>query len=132
MPPADGDQCVEVRVQVARQALDVGDRPEVRLHDPARAIRQQAVDRPVQGVGLELHRRRRRQHERPGGRVEFAVADAEVVAGIDVAVIEVDRAVVVPGVARRVDELERAGAELSRMPSSVISTRSAGIGRISP
>ena len=119
-------------MQVAREPLEIADRAEMGLHDPPRSIREQPVDRAVQRVGVELHRRRRRQHERSGGGVELAVADAEIVAGVDVAVVEVDRAVVMPRVARRIDELERASAERSRMPSAINSTRSAGIGMISP
>ncbi len=110
--PGHDDECIQVRVQVARQAFEIGDRAEVCLHDPARSIRQQPVNRPGEHVGLEMHRCRRRQHERAGGRVELAVADAEVVAGIDVAMVEVDRAVMMPGVARRIDEFKRACAKL--------------------
>ena len=65
----------------------------------------------MERVGVELHGRRGRQHERAGRRVERVVADAEVVAGVDLAVVEVDRAVVVPGVSRCVDELEGPAAE---------------------
>jgi hypothetical protein len=83
----------------------------VRLVDAFWLVGHQSVDRAVERVRVELHRRRGRQHERAGRRVERVVADAEVVAAVDLAVVEVDRAVVVLRVARRIDELERSAAE---------------------
>ena len=115
MGPGDPHQLAQGCVQVAGQALEVGDRAEMGLEDPLRPVAHQPVDRCVQRIGLELHWRRGRQHERSAVRIELAVADAEIVAAVDFPVIEVDWAVVVPGVAGRIDELERAASELKAL-----------------
>jgi len=112
----DAHQFDERGVQVAREPLEVAHRAEMRLQDALRLVGHQPVDGGVQRVGIELHRRRGRQHERAALRVQRAVTDAEVVAAVDVTVVEVDRAVMVPCVTGGVDELEGAAPEREPLP----------------
>src|SRR5690606_3352107 len=102
------DEGVDQLVQVARQALDVGDAPEMREQDLLRLVAAQALDGSVQALGLELHRRGGRQHESTARRDELAIGQPERVAAEYGARARVDHAEVVARVARGVEEQQLA------------------------
>ena len=82
-----------------------------------------AVDRGMQLTGVELRRRSGGKDELARGRVEFTVAHAEGVAGEYLPGIALEDAEVVQGMARGMQELERAPAEPD--PLAVLDRRQA-------
>ena len=132
MPASDAHEFVDALVQVGGETLEVAHRAVMRQRNALRPIREQPVDRCVQRLRVELHGRRRREHEGPRRGVELAIRDAEGVAAENDAVVEIDRAIVMPRMTRRIEELERASAEPD--PFLVLDGQhpSAGSGRISP
>ena len=96
------DVCFDLTMQVNPARRRVDQAPEMGEVERRRGKAEQPVERGVHGLGLELDRRRGREHELPRAVVKFAIADAKVVAGEDAAAAAIDHGDVVTGVARRI------------------------------
>ena len=96
------DVCFDLTMQVSPARRRVDQAPEMGEVERRRGKAEQPVERGVHGLGLELDRRRGREHELPRAVVKFAIADAKVVAGEDAAAAAIDHGDVVTGVARRI------------------------------
>ncbi len=83
--PREGHHLLELTEQERGESRHVADAAIVGDIDPVRIERDHAFDRAAQGLGLELHRRRRRHDPGAGGGVEIAVRQAERVAGEEAA-----------------------------------------------
>ena len=105
---------VDLALQQGTQAGHFGHAAVVREVHAGRVVREHAVDRCVQRRRVELNGRRRRQDEGALLGVQFAVAQAEGVAGEPAARLRVPDAVVVPGVARGVGEVQRPAGQVQR------------------
>ena len=77
-------------------------------------------------VGIELRRRRRRDHEGAAVDVELAIRQPEGVAGEDGDRIEIDDGLVMQRMARRVRHSNARPASSNRCPSRVTTMRAAG------
>jgi hypothetical protein len=121
--PAQRHHLVELSKQFAAELLDIvvtlgtDDRQAtvVRQIHARRLLGQQAFDRGTHGRWIELHRRRGGQQPNAGGRVELPVRQAEGVAGEEAAAAFVPDAMVVAGVARRVEERQRPLREVDHL-----------------
>ena len=108
----DARVLADLLLELPPQARHVGDAAEVHEVHARRLIGEHAVDGGEVLLRVELRRRRRRDDEGALRGVELAVGNPEGIAGEDAAVRSVDHRVVMQRVARDMDQLERAAAEL--------------------
>src|ERR1051325_887080 len=98
---------IDQGVHVGGETSDFGDAPEMREQHLPRSEGQQSIDRGVELVRFELHRRGRRKNERALFRIELAIRDAERIAREYRTGTLIDDAEVMARVARGVEKGRR-------------------------
>src|SRR3546814_20877210 len=89
----------------------------MRQEHALRRERQIPIERLSPGIGVELHRRGRRHHERTGRSIEFTIRQAKGITGKKATADGVPDTEVMARIARRVDEQQAANAESPLSPA---------------